>query len=417
MPLAESEPLPSWAETLRQIIQTAAEFNLDEVASDIYQFPIDTEKPLPFADVLLPAVLVGRQKLLTCLGSVSRSPDCLPLELLDEGAYLKLERSLLQRLVNLSAKTLQFEFANFRPHDYNLLNLLLEEFNLLAEGISGNCSKKYYIAFVEKLLQSGWLAFFQKYAVLGRLIATTVDFWVEATAEFLQRLQADKSEIEGVLHLTEIPLGKVTAISGSLSDFHNRGRSVLILTFASGQKLVYKTKNLGLEVVFNQLLDWCNQHGAPLPFKAIKLLERHSYGWVFDYVEQLPCEDEAAAQRFYQRAGMLLCLLYVLGGNDCHYENLIASGEHPVLVDTETLLHPQANPIEGSVQAIEEMTEIEQQFQDSVLRTGLLPHWDFSPDGQVAYDISAMGSVKPTASALARAALEICEYRRNAPGI
>lgn len=218
---------------------------------------------------------------------------------------------------------------------------------------------------------------------------------MEATAEFLQRLQAEKVEIEGVLHLTEITLGKVTAISGSLSDFHNRGRSVLILTFASGQKLVYKPKNLGLEVVFNQLLDWCNQHGAPLPFKVIKLLNRHSYGWVFDYVEQLPCEDEAAAQRFYQRAGMLLCLLYVLGGNDCHYENLIASGEHPVLVDTETLLHPQANPIEGSVQAIEEMTEIEQQFQDSVLRTGLLPHWDFSPDGQVAYDISAMGSVNP----------------------
>ena len=33
-----------------------------------------------------------------------------------------------------------------------------------------------------------------------------------------------------------------------------------------------------------------------------------------EYVEHLPCEDEAAAQRFYQRAGMLLCLLYVLGG-------------------------------------------------------------------------------------------------------
>jgi lantibiotic modifying enzyme len=66
-----------------------------------------------------------------------------------------------------------------------------------------------------------------------------------------------------------------------------------------------------------------------------------------------------------------------------------------MLIDAETLLHPQARPIEGSVQAIEEMTEIEQQFQDSVLRTGLLPRWDFSPDGRVAYDISAMGSVNP----------------------
>lgn len=393
--LEESEQLPTWAETLREIMQTSAKWNLNEVASETWQFPIKDDKPLPFADILLPAVLVGRQKLLTCLESVSLSPDCLPLKLLSEKAYLQLEHGLLQRLVNLSAKTLQFEFSNFRPDNYNLLNLMLEKLNLLAEGKANNHSKKYYIDFVDKLLHDGLLVFFQKYAVLGRLIATTINFWVEATAEFLQRLQADKAKFESVLNFTKSYLGEITDISGSVSDCHNRGRSVLILTFASGQKLVYKPKNLGLEVIYNQLLNWCNQQSAPLPFKVIRLLDRYTYGWVLDYVEQQPCENEAAAQRFYQRAGMLLCLLYVLGGNDCHYENLIASGEHPVLVDAETLLHPQANPIEGSVQSIEEMTEIEQQFQDSVLRTGLLPRWDFSPDKRVAYDVSAMGSVNP----------------------
>jgi type 2 lantibiotic biosynthesis protein LanM len=391
--LAKSMPLPTWAETLREIIQTASKFNLDKVSSNTSQFPIDPEKPLPFEDVLLPAVLVGRQKLLTCLELLS--PDCLPLKLLSEKAYLQLERGLLQRLVNISANTLQLEFTNFRPRDYNLLNLMLEKLNFLAEGQSSNPSIKYYIDFVDQLWHDGLLGFFQKYAVLGRLIATAVDFWVEATAEFLQRLQADQAKIESILNFPESSLGKVTVIYSSLSDFHNRGRSVLILTFASGQKLVYKPKNLGLEVIYNRLLDWCNQHGAPLPFKVMRLLDCHTYGWVLDYVEQQPCEDEAAAQRFYQRAGMLLCLLYIVGGNDCHYENLIASGEYPVLIDTETLLHPQTEPIEGSVQAIEEMTEIERQFQDSVLRTGLLPRWDFSPDGRIAYDISALGSVNP----------------------
>ncbi|MEH2206508.1 MAG: type 2 lanthipeptide synthetase LanM family protein [Nostoc sp.] len=391
--VAESEPLPIWTETLKEVIETSAKFHLNEVTSETYKLPIEAEKPLPFADILLPAVLVGRQKLLTFLGSMSLSPDYLPLNLLSEAAYLQLEHGLLQRLVNLSAKTLQLEFTNFRPYNYSLLNLMLEKLKLSAEGILGSPSKKYYIDFVDHLLQDGLLAFFKKYAVLGRLIAITVDFWVEATAEFLQRLQADRSEIEKILDFTEVTLGKVTAIAGSLSDVHNRGRSVLILTFASGKKLVYKPKNLGLEVIYNQLLNWCNQHDAPLIFKVIKVLDRHTYGWVFDYIEQLPCENEAAAQRFYQRAGMLLCVLYVLGGNDCHYENLIACGEHPVLIDAETLLHPQTNPIEGSVQAIEEMSEIEQHFQDSVLRTGLLPRWDFSPDKRVAYDVSAIGSV------------------------
>ncbi len=392
-PLAPSKPLPTWAETLREIIQTTAKFNLAEISSDTYQFLINPEKPLAFAHLLLPAVLVGRQKLITCLESLSS--ECLPLKLLSQEAYLQLERGLLERLVNLSAKTLQFEFSNFRPQDYNLLNLLSDQFNFLAEVLSASPSKKYYLDFVDQQLQDGLLTLLQKYAVLGRLIATTLDFWVEATAEFLQRLQTDTAEIEDSLHLQEIPLGKVTAICGSLSDFHNRGRSVLILTFASGKKLLYKPKNLGLEIIYNQLLDWCNQHDSPLPFKVVKLLDCQGYGWVLDYIEQLPCENEAEAQRFYQRAGMLLCLLYLLGGNDCHYENLIANGEHPVLIDAETLLHPQAQPIEGSVQAREEMSEIEQQFQDSVLRTGLLPRWDFSPDGRVAYDISAMGSVNP----------------------
>jgi type 2 lantibiotic biosynthesis protein LanM len=402
--LPDAQSLPTWAETLGQIIQTSTDSTIDKFAQETSKIPIYPDKPLPFENVLLPALLVGRQKLLDCLGVPSLSPEYLPLKLLSEEAYRTLERSLLKRLVNLSAKTLQFEFSIFRPNGYNLLNLLLEKFNLLGRDTSDNCSKEHYSAFVQKLLRDGLLAFFQKYPVLGKLMATTIDFWVEATAEFLQRLQADQPEIERMKHLTlcdhpnqsektEICSGKVTAISGSLSDFHNRGRSVLILTFKSGQKLVYKPKNLGLEVVYNQFLDWCNQHGAPLPFKVLKLYERETYGWVFDCVEQLPCADEAAAQRFYQRTGMLLCLLYVLGGNDCHYENLIASGEHLVLVDAETLMHPQTNPIEGSVQAIEEITEVNQQFWDSVLRTGLLPRWYFSGDNRIAYDISGIGSV------------------------
>jgi lantibiotic modifying enzyme len=52
-------------------------------------------------------------------------------------------------------------------------------------------------------------------------------------------------------------------------------------------------------------------------------------------------------KRYYQRAGQLLCLLYVLGANDCHNENLIACGEHPVLVDLETLMHHPFREIAG----------------------------------------------------------------------
>jgi len=98
------------------------------------------------------------------------------------------------------------------------------------------------------------------------------------------------------------------------------------------------------------------------------------------------------AQRFYQRTGKLLCLLYVLGGTDCHYENLIASGEHLVLIDTETLIHHKARPMDDSLE-VTALDPFNQYFWDSVLQTGLLPRWEFNHDNRIAYDISGLGSV------------------------
>jgi lantibiotic modifying enzyme len=92
---------------------------------------------------------------------------------------------------------------------------------------------------------------------------------------------------------------------------------------------------------------------------------------------------------------MLLCVLYTLRGTDCHHENLIASGEHLVLIDTETLLHHEANLIENSSDMQESEVNAQQQLGNSVLRSGLLPRWDFSSDRRVAYDVSGLGSTDP----------------------
>jgi type 2 lantibiotic biosynthesis protein LanM len=397
-------PLPSWAETLNEIIQTGTRFSFNSDAANLDKLPVDPEVPLPFEDLLLPAIIVARQKLLTSLGCASLSSNHLPLELLTVDAYLTLERGLLQQLVNLCVKTLEAEFSRFRPLGHSLFNLLVEQQKEAK-------SKVYYNAFVEKLLQDGLLAFFQKYPVLGKLVATAINLWVEGTGEFLQRLKADRVEIQQLFRpklssrKTEVDgektsssfdrhsqLGKVIAIRSNLSDPHNRGRYVIAIAFESGLELVYKPKNLGLEVAYNQFLDWCNQHGAPLPFKVLKVCDRQTYGWV-EYVEQQPLEDERAAQRFYQRAGMLLCTLYLLQGTDCHHENLIACGEYFVLVDMETLMHHEVSDFMDSLETTAAASTAARQLFDSVLRTGLLPRWQFTKDNSIAYDISGLGRV------------------------
>jgi type 2 lantibiotic biosynthesis protein LanM len=321
-----------------------------------------------------------------------------PIELLLDEAYMSLLHGLLQKLVNLCARTLELEFSNFRPFGKNFLIALGAE-------TQGKNSKSLYHAFVQKLLQDGLLAFFQKYPVLGRLVATTVDLWVEATAEFLQRLQSDLPELEQVFDSSidirgnpdknrttfNTPLGKIVKIKSFLSDPHNRGRTVIACTFASGQKLVYKPKNIESEVIYNQFLEWSNQQNILLPFETYKVVNRGNYGWA-EYVEQLACEDSGSAQRFYQRAGMLVCIMYALGGTDCIYENLIASGEHPVLIDMEAIMYHEAHPISDFLKITESHDVASQHFWNSVIRSGILPRWHFNKDDTIAFDVSALGN-------------------------
>ncbi len=436
-PLVTNPNLPSWALILEKIIETSLKQSrgiLDwETKHEQSQLlmPIDPENSLPFEDLLLPGVYVARQTLLAHLDYNLLEATNFILDQLDPKAYFKLEQGLLESLTSLCEKTLEFEFSRFRPKEYHLLNLLVTDSQV-------TLPKKYYHAFVQQLLQDGMLNFFQNYPVLARLITTQIEFWAEATAEFLHHLKADSIELYKLFQFnvkfTDVEktdnsqflsnfsdlssngfLGKIIDIKPNLSDPHHRGRRAIALTFESGLKLIYKPKDLGLEVAYNQILNWCNQQFSKnkeqkrlpeltlstdfpplsdLPFKTIMVLNRQTYGWV-EYVEQLPVEDEAAAKRFYQRTGMLLCLLYVLGTTDCHYENVIASGEHLVLVDLETLMQHEAR-LEDFPEQLQQVAVnrslLNQQFLDSVLRTGLLPRWDFNQDNSIAYDLSGLAS-------------------------
>ncbi len=377
--------LPKWAETLQSVMYSAASATVDKTSIASERINQKDAEELPFEHVLYPAVEVARQKLLARLEIASLSFDCQPLNLLTEEAYLTLEHNLLFKLTELCKKTFVQEFSESKAFGKNLLNML---------GISKSTSSRVkYYEFVCQILQDGMLAFFQKYPVLGRIVATTIDYWVEAIAEFIVRLQADFLTLEQVFQPQQLEgagLGKVTEFYLSLSDPHNQGRSVIVLTFESGLNLVYKPKNMGLENAYNQFLDWCNQNGVPLAFKVLQVIDCDSYGWV-EYVLQQSCPDATAAQRFYQRAGMLMCLLYVLRCTDCHRENLIACGEHLTLVDMETLFHPEPKFMSEVELVNLTPTNINGQFWDSVLRTGLLPSWKFSGEQRIAYDISALG--------------------------
>lgn len=228
-----------------------------------------------------------------------------------------------------------------------------------------------------------WRAFLQEYPVLARLLVEAVDRWVEVSTEILARLCADWWHICETFWPGEKPR-RLRSVTGGVGDTHAGGRSVRILEFEGGQRLVYKPRPMGIDVRFRALLDWLNERGAP-DLRTAEVLDRGQYGWM-EFVPAEPCKSREELQQFYLRQGSFLALLYVLNANDFHRENLIAAGEHPVPIDLESLCSPDYGRSDPST--FDSLAHFE--LNDSVMRVMLLPFFHQNKEGGVV-DLSGLG--------------------------
>jgi type 2 lantibiotic biosynthesis protein LanM len=190
--------------------------------------------------------------------------------------------------------------------------------------------------------------------------------WVAAGTELCAHLLADAPQLCDLLG-AEHGLGTLVELRTGLGDLHRGGRSVALLRFDSGRALIYKPRSMAVEAAFQDLLAWVGERGFAPAFRRLRVLAAGDHGWA-ELVTAAPCGDAAEVERFYQRQGGYLALLYVLGATDMHHENLIAAGEHPFLVDLEALFHPLdqswGRPPQSPAQTL---------LPDTVLRIGLLP--------------------------------------------
>ncbi len=361
--LAEGRPLPAWTRTLREVLAWSELQTGPDLARG-------SPEPLPFEDVLLPFVWVARRRLGTQSGvNYAR---------LGEACREALERDLLRVLSFLGARTLLLAFAVFRTTRHHHADASTADASIEDDG------RLYYRAFVAHLANGGLRDLFGDYPVLARLLASRTDAWVDATAEFLRRVQADF----GCLPIHVEP---------GLSDPHEWGRGVIAVELPSGGKLVYKPRDVGAEEAFQGLVTWLNERGLSPPLQALRVTNAASHGWV-EFVERRPCQTEAQAHQFYRRAGMLLALFHALQSTDYHYENLIAAADQPLPVDHEMALGPYLRqdleniqgPADGDGQTEHTVYLLAQQHLGrSVLGVGLLPIWEAGLDGQ-AYDIGGL---------------------------
>ncbi|MFC9693499.1 type 2 lanthipeptide synthetase LanM family protein [Kribbella sp. NPDC056951] len=270
------------------------------------------------------------------------------------------------RLVKLSSRTLVLELARARDRG----------------ELAGATPSLRFLDFTHQLVGGSELAeFLAAYPVLARVLGESCRQSIEAHLELLARLAEDRESLVNGIFGGRDP-GALVSIEPA-GDSHRSGRATATLTFADGRHLIYKPRSLDLHGHFNELVDWLNSKTG-LDLRTVRLERRTDYGWL-EFVTAAPCTDAGAVRRFYHRQGALLALLYVLDGTDMHYENLIAVGEQPVLVDIETLFHPSPTPpgATGSDPA-------HQTFMSSVSRTALLPLLIVGETGSVA-DVSGLG--------------------------
>jgi type 2 lantibiotic biosynthesis protein LanM len=254
--------------------------------------------------------------------------------------------------------------------------------------LTGETPAERFQSFLARIRQRETaLALLQEYPVLARQLLGMINRWVACSLEFLQRLSADWEALCATFS-PDHEVGPLIQVEGGLGDAHRGGRSVWIVRFRSGLRLVYKPRSLAVDVHVQELLAWLNDRGDHPPFRTLKILARENYGWV-EFVEPASCTSADEVRRFYQRQGGYLALLYALEATDFHFENLIAAGEHPVLIDVEAFFHPRL--FQGA--ATQPHGLAGELLASSVLRVGLLPQRLFAGEESEGIDLSGLGAV------------------------
>jgi type 2 lantibiotic biosynthesis protein LanM len=322
-------------------------------------------EPCAFEHLLAPAVEHAEALLWA-------STDVRAAGILDESALACLRLSLLKELSGLLAPAIYERFVKARKASAPPADA--------AEPRRAD-SMSQYDQFVAEMKAGGFRRLFEDKPVLLRLTASITRQWIDTSREFVTRLDADLAMIRrDLLHTST--RSRIARIEGELSDPHNHGRSVRIVSFGDGTRIVYKPKDLRLDAAWHALVERLNLGGAPVELKAVRTLARDGYGWT-EFIDHVGCADAEGCRRFFRRAGAWLALFHCFAGTDMHQENMIAAGDHPVPIDLEMILQATAEEHKAQDTEAQAFAAAMETVVNSVLTVGLLPAYGKSPDNNI----------------------------------
>lgn len=222
--------------------------------------------------------------------------------------------------------------------------LILEMNVLKLQGqLPGNNATERFEQFIRHLKDNDYCQkVLTEYQEMARCIDVTVNQWRSHSRELIERISENWAEIVPLNPGFVAGSSRLITLKCESGDTHNHGRSVAILIFSDGGKVVYKPRSMQLDACYNDFIKAQNALKGSYGFEYFAVLDKGDYGFC-QFVEQKPLINQDDAGLFYERFGALSALMYCLGATDIHFENIVAMGAQPVIVDLETLLSPQTD--------------------------------------------------------------------------
>ncbi|MDZ5606021.1 type 2 lanthipeptide synthetase LanM family protein [Bacillus pseudomycoides] len=234
-----------------------------------------------------------------------------------QSVMLSVRNEFRKKLIDLTKKVLIYEF-----HDTFTSN--------------NNEDKSMYSRIFNEYLEDreSCLGLLRKYPVLNDIYHRIQKNLVQNSYDLINRYMVDANELE---RLFNKKLGVLKSVSINLGDTHRNGNSVAIIQTENG-KLIYKPRSLRADSLYSQVLSFFNQQCSET-LKSPITLNKGDYGWQ-EYINPQDCLNDNDVEIYYEKLGMHLGFVYIFQGADFHYENIIAKGSDPYLIDLETLFQP-----------------------------------------------------------------------------
>lgn len=265
-------------------------------------------------------------------------------------------------VINLSGQINLYIKNNLLPF------ILTHEFNIAKEAgiINDNINPAQpFHQFIKITNNTEWIEYlFEKYPKLENRITLFIDNTLIFIQNLFSNLTNNWNQISAQF-LNSHPV-KILQINLFLGDLHKSNKNVCLLTFENNVKILYKPRNYNNENALNKFVDYLNSKNANIEVGIPKFLTFTSHSWV-KFIEQKDVNSEEEITEYYNNLGKIVCLFYILGTADIIPDNIIVSGKMPYFIDLECLISkPKLFKISPNINGL---------FEDSVIRTGMLPLW------------------------------------------